>query len=96
MGISRQEYLYDMMYWEILLITRGYRQRHILQYQLQRLTVWASMFCMGNPQHKEPQEIVPLYFDKEEEDEIPDDDEVARIRQEIVEENERINKSDKI
>jgi len=85
-----------MEYWEILLIVRGYRQRHILQYQLQRLNVWASMFCMGNPQHKEPQEIVPLYFDKDEDDddELPTDDEVERTRREIQEENERIkNKS---
>ena len=65
-------------------------------YQLQRLNVWASMFCMGNPQHKEPQEIVPLYFDKDEDDddELPTDDEVERTRREIQEENERIkNKS---
>lgn len=55
------------------------------------------MFCMGNPQHKEPQEIVPLYFDKDEDDddELPTDDEVERTRREIQEENERIAKNNK-
>ena len=48
------------------------------------------MFCMGNPKGKEPQEIIPLYFDKEDEDEDPPtEDEVERIRQEIIEENKR-------
>ena len=27
------------------------------------------MFCMGNPQHKMPQDILPLYFDEELNDE---------------------------
>ena len=78
-----------------MLIVRGYRQRNILHYQLQRLNVWASMFCMGNPKHTEPQEIVPLYFDKDDEDELPPDDEIERMRQEIIEENERIAKNNK-
>lgn len=54
------------------------------------MNVWASMFCMGNPKGKEPQEIIPLYFDKEDEDEEPPtEDEVERIRQDIIEENKR-------
>lgn len=47
------------------------------------------MFCMGNPKGKEPQEIIPLYFDKEDEEEPPTEDEVERIRQDIIEENKR-------
>ena len=49
------------------------------------------MFCMGNPKHTEPQEIVPLYFDKE----PLTDDEIQSLRQEIQEENERIAKNNK-
>lgn len=51
------------------------------------------MFSMGNPEHKEPQDIVPLYFDKDEDDELPSDEEVSRIRRELQEENERIIKN---
>jgi hypothetical protein len=44
---------------------------------------------MRNPKGKEPQEIIPLYFDKNDEEELPTEDEVERTRQEIIEENKR-------
>lgn len=54
------------------------------------------MFCMGNPKHTEPHEIVPLYFDKDDEEYEPlTDDEIQSLRQEIQEENERIAKNNK-
>jgi len=54
-----------MRWWEIQLIVRGFRRRNVLQYQLQRLTAYASMFCMGNPQHKTPEDLTgKLYFDR--------------------------------
>ena len=37
-GRDRHEYLYEMRWWEILLIIQGYRRRNVLQYQLQRIT----------------------------------------------------------
>lgn len=64
-GRNRKEYLYEMSYCEIMLIIRGYRRRNVLQYQLQRMQVFASTFCMGgNKDGKEPQQLWPLYFDK--------------------------------
>ena len=64
-GRDRKEYLYEMSYCEIMLIIRGYRRRNVLQYQLQRMQVFASTFCMGgNKDGKEPQQLWPLYFDK--------------------------------
>lgn len=64
-GRDRREYLYEMPYWEILLIQRGYRRRNILQYQLQRLQAYCSFFAMGgNKDHKEPHEWLPMYFDR--------------------------------
>lgn len=67
-GISREDFLYQLTWWEINSIIRGYRRRNILHYQLQRINAWASMFCMGNPSHKLPQDILPLYFDDETDD----------------------------
>ena len=52
-----------MKWWEILLIIQGYRRRNVLQYQLQRIQAWASAFCMGNKEGKQPQDLVYLYFD---------------------------------
>lgn len=64
-GRDRKEYLYEMSYCDIMLIIRGYRRRNVLQYQLQRMQVFASTFCMGgNKDGKEPQQLWPLYFDK--------------------------------
>jgi uncharacterized protein YbgA (DUF1722 family) len=62
-GINWRDYLYRMEYWQILLHIRGFYHRNILQYQLQRMNVWASMYCMGNPDHRTPDEVVKLYFD---------------------------------
>jgi hypothetical protein len=37
------------------------------------MNMWASMFCMGNPQGKMPQDIVKLYFDDwDSEDDVPE------------------------
>lgn len=63
MGRDRHEYLYDMMYWEIYLIQRGYRHRNVLLYQLQRLTAYGSFFCMSGTD-KSPQDWLKLYFDQ--------------------------------
>ena len=52
-----------MKWWEILLIIQGYRRRNVLQYQLQRIQAWASAFCMGNKEGKQPQDLVDLYID---------------------------------
>ena len=76
-GIDRDTYLYRLRYWEIIKIIQGYRKRNILHYQLQRLTIWASMFCLGNPNHKEPEDIIKLYFDRyvtETETQLTDED----------------------
>ena len=63
-GRDRHEFLYEMQYWEILLIIRGYRRRGVLQYQLQRMQVFASTFAFaGNKDGKKPQDLWPLYFD---------------------------------
>ena len=89
-GIPRREFLYDIQFWEARRIIRGYRRRHILHYQLQRINAWASMFCMGNPKHMKPQDVLPLFFDDDldEDDEMNSeinytDEEIAQMRAEM-------------
>lgn len=54
-----------MSYCEIVLIIRGYRRRNILQYQLQRIQAYGSIFAMsGDKQNKGPEGWMPLYFDR--------------------------------
>ena len=52
-----------MEYWQIALHIRGYYHRNVLRDQLLRHNVWASMFCMGNPERKMPEDIIHLYSD---------------------------------
>ena len=86
-GISRHEFLYEMRFWEVRRVIRGYRRRNILHYQLQRINAWAAMFCMGNPQHKGPADIVKLYFDDEmddvEDSQAPTPEECAALQAEM-------------
>lgn len=79
-----------MRWWEILLTIQGYRRRGVLQYQLQRITAWASAFCMGNKNNVQPQDFLHLYFDdyKSDEEEEVSDDEIENIRKQIEVENE--------
>ena len=52
-----------MQWWEILLTIQGYRRRNVLHYQLQRITAWASAYCMGNKKNVQPQDFLHLYCD---------------------------------
>ena len=92
-GRDRHEYLYDMEYWEIMLILRGYRRRNVLHYQLQRLIAFYSAFCFaGNKNNVTVEEFCPMYFD--EKDVEMSDDEIAEERARIAAENERIAKGE--
>ena len=55
-------------------------------YQLQRMQVWASMFCMGNPDKKSPTDILHLYFDDfdKESDQPISDDEIRHMQEEMA------------
>jgi hypothetical protein len=46
-GIERKEYLYDLDYWEILLITRGYFCRSHSNWEQARLIAYHVRYCMG-------------------------------------------------
>jgi len=74
-----------MKWWEILLIIQGFRRRNVLQYQLQRIQAWASAFCMGNPNKKEPEDIFHLYCDDyiEESEEQVTKEEVDNLQAEM-------------
>lgn len=85
-GIPRREFLYEIRGWEARRILKGYQRRHILMYQLQRMQVWASMFCMGNPEKKTPSDILHLYFDDfdKESDQPISDDEIRQMQEEMA------------
>jgi hypothetical protein len=75
-----------MLYWEILLIERGYYHRNVLMYQLQRLTAYSAAHCMsGDKENKGPVRWRPLYIDRYKSDtsERISRDEVQELQREI-------------
>ena len=67
-GIPRREFLYDLRFWEVRRIVRGYRQRDRLKHQLIAECAYAAMYAMRDPKGKTVEDMFPSLF-KEEEDE---------------------------
>jgi hypothetical protein len=98
-GIPRREFLYDLRFWEVRRIVRGYRNRDRLKQQLMAECAFAAMFSNRDPKGKTVRDIFPAIFqddDGNDSDTAPiDDKEVARLRQMMREENARLQQSSK-
>lgn len=93
-GIPRREFLYDLRFWEVRRIIRGYRNRDRLTHQLLAECAFAAMFSMRDPKGKTPRDIFPSLFPTDDDDATDsapiDAEEVARLRAIMREENARI------
>jgi len=93
-GIPRREFLYDIRFWEVRRIVRGYRNRDRLKHQLMAECAYAAMFAMRDPKGKTVRDIFPSIFQDDDNDD-PDtptisSSEVERLRALMREENERL------
>lgn len=77
-GISRREFLYEVQWWEVNRIIRGYRRRGTLERQLLAEVVYSSMFSMRDPKGKSVSDLFPSLFEDDDEDNtkkpLPDDE----------------------
>ena len=64
-GIPRREFLYDIRFWEVRRIIRGYRRRDILKHQLMAECVYAATFAMRDPKGKTVKDMFPTIFQDE-------------------------------
>ena len=64
-------FLYDLQFWEVRRIIKGYRRRDILKYLLLRLCAYMSCFSMRDAEGKKPEDWLPLSFDKEDIESAP-------------------------
>jgi len=82
-GIPRHEFLYDLRFWEVRRIIRGYRRRDWLNHQLMAEIVYAATFSMRDPKGKTVSDMFPMLFDDEEEDDEPPitEEDVADLQQ---------------
>ena len=67
-GIPRREFLYDIRFWEVRRIIRGYRKRNRLTHQLLAEIVYTTTYTMRDPQGKRPADMFPEIFSDENED----------------------------
>ena len=85
-GISRREFLYELQYWEVLRIIKGYRRRGRLRNQLIAECTYAAMYAMRDPNGKTAKDIFPALFEDDDDDrEVPEitDEEIAALYAEI-------------
>ena len=71
-GIPRREFLYDLRFWEVRRIVRGYRRRDRLKHQLMAECAFAAMFAMRDPKGKTVRDIFPSLFQDDEDDHSDD------------------------
>ena len=62
-GIPRREFLYDLRFWEVRRIVRGYRNRDRLKHQLMAECAYAAMFAMRDPKGKTVADMFPQIFE---------------------------------
>ena len=84
-GIPRHEFLYDLRFWEVRRIIRGYRQRDRLKHQLIAECTYAAMFAMRDPKGKTVEDLFPMLFE-EDDYELPEisDEEVSDLQADIA------------
>lgn len=67
-GVSRREFLYDLRFWEVDAIIRGYRRRNRLTHQLLAEIVYTTMYINRDPKGKTVEGMFPMLFEDEEEE----------------------------
>lgn len=71
-GIPRREFLYDIDFWEVDCINKGYRKRQHLTHQLLAECAYATIFSQRDAKGKTVRDIFPYLFDDEDEDDAQD------------------------
>ena len=84
-GIPRREFLYDLRFWEVRRIIRGYRRRDTLKHQLLAECVYAATFSMRDSKGKTVTDMFPMLFDDDDDyDEPPITEEDVEDLQQLM------------
>lgn len=86
-GRDRHEFLYEMTYWEVLRIIKGYRKRDRLTHQLIAEAVFAAMHTMRDSKGKTVKDFFPGLFEDPDDDDRDaadiTDEEIAELQAEM-------------
>lgn len=84
-GIPRREFLYELHFWEVRRIIKGYRRRDWLKLQLMAECTYAAMYAMRDPKGMTPQKMFPELFKVEDDAPAPPiTEEEFREEQELI------------
>ena len=105
-GISRHEYLYELRFWEMMLIARGYERRKrdmwsAVRWQTFNL-MWCSMADIKKAGIMRPSDLLSFPWERDDEDDdgfgggnMPTAEDVKRMQEEMRRWNEEHGQSDK-
>lgn len=84
-GRPRHEVLYELRFWEINRIIRGYRRRGRLRDQLIAEAVFAAMHTMRDSKGKTVKDFFPMLFEDDDDREPADisDEEIQQLQAEM-------------
>ena len=68
--MPRREFLYDIKFWEVRRILRGYRKRHHFLYQLIAEDIFASAYAFRGSEGNTPQKMFPMLFEDDDDYEM--------------------------
>ena len=95
-GISRHEFYYELKWWEVRAIIRGYNARHHAGWEQARLVAYNAHYCMG-AKNTPPvvSEWIKFPWEKDIEEssgDMPSASDIEEMRRMMREENERLSK----
>lgn len=67
-GVPRREFLYELRFWEVDAIIKGYRRRNRLTHQLLAEIVYTTTYAMRDPKGKTVEGMFPMLFDDDDDD----------------------------
>ena len=87
-GISRKEFLYELRFWEVDAIIKGYRRRNRLTHQLLAEIVYTTTYSMRDPKGKTVEGMFPMLFDDDDDSDEPimtkeDSDELQQLMEDL-------------
>ena len=91
-GIPRREFLYDIQFWEVRRIIRGYHARHHAGWEQARLIAYNAHFCMGLPDGKVAptlQQWIKFPWEQDPSTQVSPDD-VKELQDEMAEINAKL------
>ena len=84
-GIPRREFLYELEYWEVRRIIKGYRKRDTLTHQLIAECVYAATFAFRDPKGQTVKDIFPsLFQDEDEQEEVITEEREKQLQAEMA------------